>query len=722
MPHLELNALTLLLTQMVVIILSSRLLALVVRRLGQPQVIAEVVAGILLGPSLLGLVAPEVMNGVFPAGSMPLLKLISQLGLILFMFLVGLEFDVRRLQGRTSASVAISHVSIVVPFLLGMGLAWVLQGAYKAPGVAPLGFFLFFGIALSVTAFPVLARILSERNLTTTRVGSIAIACAAVDDVTAWCLLAFVVAVARASALHEALWTTGFALVFIAVMVWGVRPFLKRLATRVGPDGMTPPVLAISLVALLVSAGLSEAIGIHALFGAFLFGAVLPKEGNLSTALAEKIETVAVGLLLPLFFAFSGLRTQLGLLDSPHQWLVTGAIIAVATLGKFGGSAIAARFTGLTWRESSAIGILMNTRGLMELIVLNIGLDLGVISPTVFTMLVVMALVTTFITTPVLRLVYPDRELKAERISGLAPPPSQPAPYGVLMCVSDGRTGPEMAVLANALKGDAAEPTRFTALHLQAPFEAVTQAEVQEPGEPLEPLSQRAEALGFDVTPLLFVSSDPSVDICRTAEIKRASLIMLGWHKPLLIEGRLGGIVGEVVDRAPCPVAVLVNRGLTRVERVLVAFAGGPEDREALMVARRLRKLPGVKLTLLHVVLATSEGSAHRGVKQISEVFGPAAGEQSDVLLKVVEHDDPPAAAIEEAARGGYDLVMLGMSDTWGTAGGPLVFHRERLLTDCPVSVVAVHTGARERQSRSLASRVKRRLTGDDLPAVREPR
>ncbi|MDP1823230.1 MAG: cation:proton antiporter [Archangium sp.] len=689
MPHLELNALTLLLAQMVLIIAVARTLTQVTRRLGQPAVIAEVLAGIVLGPSLLGLLAPAVMNAVFPASSMAVLRMMSQFGLILFMFLVGLEFDPRLLQGRARASVAISHASILVPFVLGVGLAAVLFATYAEPNVPKLSFFLFFGIALSVTAFPVLARILSERNLLTSRIGAIAIACAAVDDVTAWCLLAFVVAVARAHALGDALWTTGLALSFIALMIWVVRPFLRRLGSRVGPDGLSPGALVICLLLLLVSAGVTEAIGIHALFGAFLFGAVLPKEGSLSSALAEKLETVATSLLLPLFFAYSGLRTQIGLLASPSEWAVTFAIIAVATLGKFGGSSIAARLTGLTWRESTAVGVLMNTRGLMELIVLNIGLDLGVISPTVFTMMVVMALVTTFTTTPVLRLVYPDSQLAAERLLPVVPPQARPLSFGVLMCVSDGRNGPVLAVLADALRGDGREPPRLTALHLQQPADRTSR--VQPPSRPpLEPLVERARQLALEVKTLSYVSTDAAEDICRTAEMKRASLIMLGWHKPLLIEGRLGGTVGEVVSKAPCPVGVFVDRGLERVERVLVAFAGGPEDHEALRFARRMALTPGVSLTLLHVV-APGDGAPGRGRVQIDEVFGPQRDEPG-LRLAVVEHDDPPEAALAEASRG-YDLVVLGMNDTWGTTGGPFVLHRQRVLTDCSVSVLALHPG-----------------------------
>ncbi len=404
---MELTTLALLLAQIVAILLVSRALGVVMRRLGQPLVMAEMVAGIALGPSLLGLLWPSGYGALFPAVSLPVLKTLSQLGLVLFMFMVGLELDPTLLHERRRASILISNVSIAFPFALGLGLAWGIHDTYAPPGVAFLPFALFLGTSMSVTAFPVLARILSERGLMQSRVGAIAIACAAVDDVTAWCLLAFVVAIARAKGMLDAAWTAGLAVAFSAFMLLLARPLLRRWGSVVAErGGLTPTRLVFVLVLLLFSAGATELIGIHALFGAFLFGAVLPKGGGLSHALAEKLESVAVVLLMPLFFAFSGLRTQIGLLTGAEQWLLTLGIIAVATFGKFGGSAVAARITGINWREASAIGVLMNTRGLMELIVLNVGMDLGVISPTMFTMLVLMALVTTFATTPILRWVY----------------------------------------------------------------------------------------------------------------------------------------------------------------------------------------------------------------------------------------------------------------------------------------------------------------------------
>jgi len=724
LPHFEFTTLTLLLIQIAVILAVSRALGMGTRWLGQPLVIAEVLAGIVLGPSLLGLVWPQGMAALFPATSLGVLKMLSQLGLVLFMFLVGLEFDPKLLRGKAHTSIAISHTSIFFPFLLGIGAAFWLYDEYSDPSVSFTAFLLFLGAAMSVTAFPVLARILSERHLLTSRVGAIAIACAAVDDVTAWCILAFVVAVARANGLEQAVWTTGFALSFIAAMLFIVRPFLKRLTSHVpSREGLTPSAVAFALLLLLLSSTVTEMIGIHSLFGAFMFGAILPKDGHLAEALADKIEAVAVVLLLPLFFAYSGLRTQIGLLDSPRDWLVTAGVIGLATLGKFGGSAVAARLTGLRWREASAIGILMNTRGLMELIVLNLGMDLGVISPTVFTMLVIMALVTTFATSPILRLVYPDHELARDRLVEPAPVVLEGTPaFTVMMCISDARLGPGLAKLASALVGTREEPANLFALHLWSPTDRpsveLRRGDSSAPPGPLEPLLAHAADLMLDVRPISFVSAEPAADIRRTAEAKQASLVLLGAHKPVLLEGRLSGTVSDVVSDSRCPVGVLVDRGLTKVERILVAYAGGPEDLAALELARRIGRAPGTELTLFHVVSPGAAQQPGRGRGQIAaalrglvqtdrvtpadaeaptveEVFEEPGVHRGTVRVRFVEHASPPDAVLDECKRG-YDLVVLGMHSRWGLDHATISLRRRRVLSEAPVSILAVHPPALE--------------------------
>jgi Kef-type K+ transport system membrane component KefB len=397
----------LLLVQLIVIIGLSRLLGLGARWLRQPLVMAEMLVGLLLGPSVLGGVAPRLMQALFPADSLPLLKALSQVGLVLFMFLVGLELDLRLLRGRGHAMVAISHVSILTPFGLGMVMAAWLYPRLSGPGVGFLSFASFMGVAMSITAFPVLARILSEQRMLQSRVGSIALPCAAVDDVTAWCLLALVVSLARAAGLRQAAWTVLLSLLFIATMLGVVRPLVARLelGRHTTNGGLTQCMGA--LVLLLASSLSTELIGIHALFGAFLCGVIIPRERGAAAALARRLEREAL-VLLPVFFAYSGLRTQVGLLAGVKDWALCGLITLVACVGKFGGCSVVARLTGVRWREACALGVLMNTRGLMELIVLNVGLDMKVISPALFTMMVIMALVSTFITTPLLRWIHPS--------------------------------------------------------------------------------------------------------------------------------------------------------------------------------------------------------------------------------------------------------------------------------------------------------------------------
>lgn len=397
--------LSVLLLQVIVILGVAKTLGPLLHKIGQPTVMGEIAAGIVLGPSLLGLLFPAAQAYLFPAAGLDALKLLSQVGVILFMFGVGVELDLRHVRRKAEAAVLVSHVSIVAPFFLGAAFSLWLYPSLAPPDISFAAFALFMGIALSVTAFPVLARILAERGLSGSPLGAVTIACAAVDDATAWGLLAAVVALAQASGAANAALTLALTLLFVGVMLFLVRPWLER---RLGADDddwlRGRSFLANLLLFIFISALATEAIGIHALFGAFLAGAIMPAHAHLQQFLKQRLEAVSSILLLPLFFAFTGLRTRIDLLDDWRGWTWCLGIIAVAVAGKLGASLLAARWTGMRWREAFALGALMNTRGLIELIVLNIGYDLGILSPTVFTMMVIMALATTAMTGPLLSL------------------------------------------------------------------------------------------------------------------------------------------------------------------------------------------------------------------------------------------------------------------------------------------------------------------------------
>jgi Kef-type K+ transport system membrane component KefB len=452
----------LLLAQLVVILLAARLAGVLVRPLGQPPVVGEMIAGLALGPSLLGAVAPGALAALFPRDRMLPLAALSQLGVLLYMFVVGLRLDLTLLRGRAHAAVAVSHASIIAPFLLGAALAPLLHPELAPAGVGLLPFTLFLGAAMSVTAFPVLARILDERGLQGTRIGAVALSAAAVDDVTAWCILAAVVAVAQASSAGAAgggglsafLTTIGWAAAWVLVLLFAVRPLLARIVARWPGTVPSPQLVSVAVVGALISAWATEHAGVHALFGSFVAGVIVPRvvasraggsapgapsptlvpaarpagppPANLPELLADRIEAVVGAVLLPVFFAFTGLRMSVGLVQGGTAWALTGLVLLVAVAGKMGGSAGAARLLGMPWREALAVGALMNTRGLMELVILNVGLDIGVITPTLFAMLVIMALVTTVMTAPLLTLLRQTHRLDRQPASTTcrAPPAS----------------------------------------------------------------------------------------------------------------------------------------------------------------------------------------------------------------------------------------------------------------------------------------------------------
>jgi Kef-type K+ transport system membrane component KefB len=385
------------------ILLAARALGWIFQRIGQPRVVGEMTAGIVLGPSLLGRFFPGAFAYVFPSSSLPVLTALSQLGLLLFMFVVGLEVDLKRILKQRAAVVLISNFSIVLPLLLGLGLAKELYPQFAGVQVPFSSFALFMGTAMSITAFPVLARILKERNLLGTDLGTTAISCAAIDDISAWFLLAILTAMVHSTQSWHRLAVTLLSLVaFVAIMLLPVRRAASSLESLYQKHGAGVELISVLILIMFAASWTTERLGVHALFGAFIAGLAMPKREPMIAETVERIESLSLALLLPLFFALTGLRTRIDLLTDRSSWGYAVAIIATAVLGKLAGAALTAKTTGMSWKDSFGLGVLMNTRGLVELVVLNAGLDLGVLSQALFTMMVLMALVTTFMTTPIL--------------------------------------------------------------------------------------------------------------------------------------------------------------------------------------------------------------------------------------------------------------------------------------------------------------------------------
>jgi len=536
------HPLAILLAQIVTIIIAARIMGWICIKIKQPVVIGEMLAGIILGPSLLGLYFPEFSHTLFPVESLSNLQFLSQIGLILFMFIIGMELDLNVLRNKAHDAVVISHASIVIPFTLGISLAYFLYLFAPPNDVEFLSYSLFIGISMSITAFPVLARIVQERGLQKSKLGAMVITCAAADDITAWCILAVVIAIVKAGDFASALYTIALAIAYVFIMIKIVRPFLMRVGEVKGSkEALSKPVVAIFFIVLLLSAYATEVIGIHALFGAFMAGAIMPEGSRFRTAFIEKIEDVSTLLLLPLFFVYTGLRTQIGLLNDPQLWMITVGIILVAVIGKFAGSTLAARFVGQSWKDSLSIGALMNTRGLMELIVLNIGYDLGVLSAELFSMMVVMALVTTFMTGPSLDLI---NFLYRPRKSSWKEDIQNKSKFKILLSFAKSNTGISLLHLANALTLKSKNNAEITALHIE-PANELHHYEVEtQELDSFRDIVRVAQELEQPIQTLFKISSDIDSEIVQTSNDKNQDLLLLGVSESIYE----GSLLGRFLD------------------------------------------------------------------------------------------------------------------------------------------------------------------------------
>jgi len=663
------HPLALLLAQIITIIIVARLLGWLCKKIGQPTVIGEIAAGILLGPSFVGMYFPEFSAALFPVKSLGNLQFLSQIGLMLFMFMVGMELDLKTLKTKAQDAVVISHASIIIPFTLGIGLAYFIYSFFAPQGIQFLSFGLFLGIAMSITAFPVLARIVQERGIHKTRLGAIVITCAAVDDITAWCILAAVIAIVKAGSFGSSVYIILLAIGYVFLMLKVVRPFLKRVGDlHPSREVMSKSIVAIFFLTLILSSYATEVIGIHALFGAFMAGTIMPDNMKFRNILIEKIEDVALVLLLPLFFVFTGLRTEIGLLNDPFLWKITGLIILVAVTGKFIGSAVAAKIVGQNWRDSLSIGALMNTRGLMELVVLNIGYDLGVLNPQIFAMMVIMALVTTFMTGPALDLINiffrKEPNLALNEIG-------QISKYKVLISFANPEKGKVLLRLANNLVKKMESNAAVTVMHL-SPNNELNQVNIDEyEYDSFAPVIEESKILNQKITTLFKVTNDIMAAIPDVANKGDYDLLLVGFGQSIFEGSLLGRILGfttRIIDpdrffntvtgkeklferspfeestrmilaRSEVPVGILVDKNLSKTEKVFMPIFD-LKDAFLISYAQKLISNSGAQVTIL-------------------DANGQVNNSEIKELIRVIEQNAPNHINFVKQSEIGKDILQL---------------------------------------------------------------
>lgn len=698
--HIE-TPVGILLLQIITILLICRLFGWLFQKIGQPTVIGEIVAGIVLGPSILGHLLPEVSDFLFREESLGNIGILSQFGLILFMYAIGMELDITEVRKKLKETILISHTSTIVPFFFGMLTAYFVYDTYAHKETPFLSFALFIGIAMSITAFPVLARIIQEKGLTKTHLGTISLASAANGDITAWCLLAVVIAIAQAGSMLSAIYNILFSVLYILFMFLAVRPFLRMVGHIYhNKEVVDKGLVAYMFLILVVSAYMTEILGLHALFGAFIAGVVMPSNIKFRKIMTEKVEDVSLALFLPLFFVSTGLRTEIGLLNTPELWSMCGIFILVAIIGKFGGALFSARFVGESWKDSLYIGALMNTRGLMELVVLTIGYEMKILPPSIFVMLVLMTLVTTFMTTPLVSLIdfcFRTRQKIKEHklikpVEGI---------FKVLLSFGRASNGQIMLDVAHQMFFKGQNKLELTALHLTVgtdvnPLHTDNFEEVS-----FGPILYGAQKLGIPIQTRYEVSSNAGQDICDIVNNEGYDFLLVGagismsdlqtdidanryrasfynrffrrfkapesWFYP-------GALLKDktkiFIEQSNCPVGVFINRGFVKASNVIVII-DSENDLFLLNYARTLLKTTHGCISIVNKTSTTTPGNEiiQEALKQIVENV-----KQSNLL---------PEKDLIPDLFNGYNFMLVSYN-TWNDISE----HRKEALQRMPSTLI----------------------------------
>lgn len=659
----------LLLVQILVILVAARTMGWLFRKIQQPAVIGEIVAGILLGPSLFGKVSPELFTTLFPSESLPNIQLLSNFGLILFMFVVGMELRLGDIQKQLKSSLVISHAGIFIPFVLSLPLSYLIYTDHAASYTGFTPFALFIGIAMSITAFPVLARIIQENNLLRTHLGKLSLSTAAAGDITAWLILAAIIAISQSGSILSTGYNLIFLIAYLLVMFGIIRP-LFRVAGKIynNTEVISHGLVGSIFILLLLSSFVTELLSMHALFGAFMLGLIMPEDLSFRKIITDKVEDVSIQLFLPLFFVASGLQTELGLIDSPEMWGLLGIFTLIAVVGKVGGSYIAARFCGEGKKSSLYLGAFMNTRGLMELVVLGIGYEMHILPPAIYAVLVLMTVITTVMTMPMIHTINAlirFRERRRDRIEGI----DKQAGMKVLLSFGRPSSGATLLRLTNQLLRRGEAHPHVTALHITtdkdiSPIEADSYFEAS-----FAPILQEANQLGQPLTTDYLVADTVEDTILSKLSSERYNLLIVGTGVRLSddeedqaahaareqIRRRMGGFsvkttesllaihnmlrdkMAFFVEEAPCSVGVLLSRSFEAPKQILL-YITNQEELRLLPYARTMVENNQAQLRIIAPAAISDEALRLHPSEERLVYDGSCLTSGSDLLIVSYQH------------------------------------------------------------------------------------